>query len=155
MSNIIHPSRLMMHVIQHEMLRAGDDERSANDVRVRALIAKQDLGNSQMMALMVPFALSGRHLRPAPSAWINQAQSQRDSHPQCCESAATATPCWLTSWCSGQSSRRKSRSGSAHTCYHPYAGLGLSGERCPDHSSGITPRRHYRQAPAAPACGRA
>ena len=62
-------------------LPATQGQRLADDVRVRALIAKQDLGNSQMMALTVPFALSGRHLRPAPSAGINQAQNQRDSHP--------------------------------------------------------------------------
>ena len=98
-------------------------------MRVRALIAKQDLGNSQMMALMVPFALSGRHLRPALSAGINQAQSQQGPHPRCCESTATATPCWPTCSSSGQSSSYGTRSGSAHTCSRPFVCLGLSGER--------------------------
>jgi hypothetical protein len=95
MPNIaMHQSRrLITSVNTLPFLRPGDGKRSADDVSFRALIAKQDLGNSQVMALMVSFALSGRHLRPAPSAGINQVQDQRDSHPRCCESTATVTSC--------------------------------------------------------------
>lgn len=91
----------------------------------------------------------------APSQLINQAQDQHNCHPRCCESTATAKPCWLTSWSTRRSSSCRSRSGSTHACFRPFAGLGLSGERCPDHSSGITPRHRCRRAPSAPACGRA
>ena len=81
------------------------------------------------MAWLVPFASSVRLLHPPPASGINQAQSQRNSHPRCCESTETTTPCWPTSWRSGQSSNCRFRSGSAYTCSRPLVGLDLSGER--------------------------